>query len=635
MIRHSIWFILLTITLTSVDAQTLERKGSLGAVIGPNHDTTAVVLQEVLDHTTAQSLGLQDGDEIVSINKNNFHLTSEVVNLTQTWRSGDPIQMVVLRSEKKIKIKGKVVPRPKETSQFGTVIYDQVNYKNNQLRTILTLPKGIQNPPVIFYLQGFGCNSIDYYYGNHPAKILKESLVEKGYAVFKMEKPSSGDSSGDWDCSTIGYRKEVEVFKAALANLKNNPDINSEEIFLFGHSLGGITSVQLAAENPVKGIINYGSVSTSWYEYMMRLIRDQSEIFGQDYLEIDEKVKLRGPIIYDYLVKGMSPGELRKNPNYAPHLSTGFPFITGDNAVGRHYTFMQEINEVDIAASLKKAATHVLALHGEFDIAAIDHAWAEHTAMVVNAYHPGQGSWQIVDNAEHGFARIESREQQLELRENGELNLEYMTENFNYGIPEIIDHWIQEILGHDQKNDISKMLENPSNLPYYEIPSYPKNYEAGNVLSRTIDGLGYRYFWATQGLGHQDLGFRSEGKDTRSINETLDHLAGLATMIMQTMQNTAFIRPDTKGMSLEEKRTLTLRNIETASQLALNKSPKALQELAIIFKRGEEESRVPLWHMMNGPLADAIWHAGQIVLMRRSAGNPIYPGVSVFQGKTK
>ena len=39
-----------------------------------------------------------------------------------------------------------------------------------------------------------------------------------------------------------------------------------------------------------------------------------------------------------------------------------------------------------------------------------------------------------------------------------------------------------------------------SELPYKEIPSYPANYTQGTVISRMIDGLGYRYYWATENL---------------------------------------------------------------------------------------------------------------------------------------
>jgi len=39
--------------------------------------------------------------------------------------------------------------------------------------------------------------------------------------------------------------------------------------------------------------------------------------------------------------------------------------------------------------------------------------------------------------------------------------------------------------------------------------------------------------------------------------------------------------------------------------------------------------------MLNGMISDCIYHTGQIVLMRRSNGNPIDPNVNVFIGKNR
>jgi len=45
-------------------------------------------------------------------------------------------------------------------------------------------------------------------------------------------------------------------------------------------------------------------------------------------------------------------------------------------------------------------------------------------------------------------------------------------------------------------------------LPYYEIPSYPETYTAATVAARLIDGVGFRYYWATEGLRPEDLSHR-------------------------------------------------------------------------------------------------------------------------------
>jgi|GEM_PF-5684614 len=44
-------------------------------------------------------------------------------------------------------------------------------------------------------------------------------------------------------------------------------------------------------------------------------------------------------------------------------------------------------------------------------------------------------------------------------------------------------------------------------LPYYQIPDAPSTYTAATVSARMIDGLGYRYYWATESLRPEDLAY--------------------------------------------------------------------------------------------------------------------------------
>ena len=47
--------------------------------------------------------------------------------------------------------------------------------------------------------------------------------------------------------------------------------------------------------------------------------------------------------------------------------------------------------------------------------------------------------------------------------------------------------------------------QNKNELPYAQIPEAPNEYTVGGVVSRMIDGLGFRYYWATEGLRSEDL----------------------------------------------------------------------------------------------------------------------------------
>ena len=172
-------------------------------------------------------------------------------------------------------------------------------------------------------------------------------------------------------------------------------------------------------------------------------------------------------------------------------------------------------------------------------------------------------------------------------------------------------------------------------LPYSKIPEYPDSYTAGSVMGRLIDGLGFRYYWATEGLREEDLNYKPSDEG-RTLMETIDHLYGLSETIVNAPQSKANERPaDWSHLSFQEKRTKTLQNFEKASELLKQGEDQEMESYQVIFKRGENQSEFPFWNMINGPIADALWHTGQVVLLRRASGNPFNSKVSVFSGTVR
>lgn len=168
-------------------------------------------------------------------------------------------------------------------------------------------------------------------------------------------------------------------------------------------------------------------------------------------------------------------------------------------------------------------------------------------------------------------------------------------------------------------------------LPYKEIPSYPSNYTEGTVISRMIDGLGYRYYWATKDLRAKDLDFRPD-THARSIYETMEHIYGLSIMVLNASKNQVNQRADTSQMKVNDLRLATLENLKLASEKI--SSLNNLEDFNILFQNSSKRKTLPFWHVLNGPLADAIYHTGQIVSFRRTSGNPMNSKVNVLMGKT-
>ena len=164
---------------------------------------------------------------------------------------------------------------------------------------------------------------------------------------------------------------------------------------------------------------------------------------------------------------------------------------------------------------------------------------------------------------------------------------------------------------------------------YYEIPAAPADYTAATVAARLVDGLGFRYFWATEGLREEDLNFKPS-EDARTAFETIQHIQGLTKVLLNTVQK----KPTTGGedglTTFTDYREATLENIRQASEI-LRMADADLEEMPMIFQ-GNSTREYPFWNLINGPISDALWHVGQVVTFRRSSGNPLPSGVSVLQG---
>ena len=167
-------------------------------------------------------------------------------------------------------------------------------------------------------------------------------------------------------------------------------------------------------------------------------------------------------------------------------------------------------------------------------------------------------------------------------------------------------------------------------LPFSEIGDYPNEFSQSNIVSRMIEGLGYRYYWATKSLNENDLNYKPSD-DSRTTFEVIKHIHELTIMISSSFENKIVDFPSEHYdyKSLREKTLLNLKYIHDE----LKSSPD-FSKLSISFQRGDSIMSFPFWNQINGPISDALWHCGQVVMNRRASGNPLQKGVNVFIGKT-
>jgi len=159
-------------------------------------------------------------------------------------------------------------------------------------------------------------------------------------------------------------------------------------------------------------------------------------------------------------------------------------------------------------------------------------------------------------------------------------------------------------------------------LPYFSIPSEPRTINAACVLARMVDGLGFRYYWATEGLRKKDLSFRCS-PESFSVKEVMFHILQLCAWMDHSLggkKTPSFAGPPPQP---EQIRASTLGRLQTLS--------RRLKKMKNTDLKTFKVKTWPFWYLINGPLADALTHVGQINAWRRQSGNPAQR-VSFFQG---
>lgn len=156
-------------------------------------------------------------------------------------------------------------------------------------------------------------------------------------------------------------------------------------------------------------------------------------------------------------------------------------------------------------------------------------------------------------------------------------------------------------------------------VPYRSVTEYPDRVDGPAVLARLLDGVGHRLYWATEGLTDADYAYKPcEGANT--IGGILRHVWGLVNWMCEHILDGSYKahRPGT----FTEQRDAALVLCKKLRDHVISLSDDELSRIVI--------QDHPFWHMINGPVADALTHIGQISYLRRAAGNPNPGKASVF-----
>lgn len=435
-------FFLMISTSEKLHSQALKRKAFLGAEIQQIENSIKVT--KVVEGT-AKQLNLESEDIIVEINKVKISDYASLRNVMDSKMEGDEVNLVVKRNGKNVRLKGKFAGRPLEQSTISEVIYEQVAYKDGQVRTIINKPFKEGKLPAMLFIPGYTCSSIDNLPDNHPYKRIVDAYLEAGFVTMRVEKSGLGDNYNTPECESADLHDEIENFEVALKKLKKLPFVDPEKIIIYGHSMGGIVAPAVSAKNDVAGVVVYGTTAKSWFEYQIELVRVQNKLAGLNPLEHEQSVRNQYDLNYRYFIKKEPLTEIAKDSSSLQALISTFQYEPEHGRIyGRNAEYWRQIQDINHLENWKNTQAKVLVQFGESDFQAFSKADHEQIVETCNYYRPNSAVLQIFPSTDHYFAKSGSMQNAFDKLMNRQIL--QLFEAYNFDVGNNAADWSHEVI---------------------------------------------------------------------------------------------------------------------------------------------------------------------------------------------
>lgn len=220
-------------------------------------------------------------------------------------KGSQPFTFVFNKSEKLVGFF--IAPKPTESeyalpAYADTTLYTEkevkIAFAGGEMAGVFTSPKNASNFPVVIMVHGSGPSDMDETIGsNKPFKDLAMGLASKGIGSIRYVKRSMVYPNSFSKAFTV----KEEVLDDALTAVKlaeTLAGVNKSQIYLFGHSLGGMLAPRIATLAPsLKGIIlaaaparKLADLVTEQNAYLYKASGDTTALGKQQFMESQEEI---------------------------------------------------------------------------------------------------------------------------------------------------------------------------------------------------------------------------------------------------------------------------------------------------------------------------------------------------------
>ncbi len=265
---------------------------------------------------------------------------------------------------------------------------------DGKLNALLTTPKGEGLAPLVILVHGSGAQEMNEISGaseNKPFEDLAHGLADKGIASLRYDKRTYYPGLIGTDVTIQG--EVLNDVNSIVKQMSQRNDIDTNRIYVIGHSLGGMLVPVIAAENPeVKGVVSMAGTLRN----MEDISYDQSVMIVKQSGLSEAEEELAIAILTQQLeaIKNIQEGDTS----------------TYWNIPAEYWYSLSSLDRINIAKNLE---IPMLILQGEDDFqvyADVDYVlWKETLADKDNV------TYQLYDGLNHLFMESDSQKDVIDL----------------------------------------------------------------------------------------------------------------------------------------------------------------------------------------------------------------------------
>ena len=298
--------------------------------------------------------------------------------------------------------------------------------------------------PAMLFIPGYTCSSIDELPNFHPYKRIVDAYVDAGYVTLRIEKSGLGDSKSTPPCESCDLLDEIENFEVGLKKLKSLPYVDTNQIIIVGHSMGGIVAPAISAKNKVAGVVVYGTTAKSWFEYQIEMYRVQNALAGMNPIEVEQSVIAQYDLNYRYFVKKEKLEDIAKETKADSMLRASWEYDGKGKIYSRNAEYWRQIQDYPHLENWKNTTAKVLVQFGESDFQAFSKADHQQIVNTVNFFNPGNATLMTYPSTDHYFAKSGTMQEAYNKFANGQF--QQLFDEYNPEVGQSAVHWSNDVL---------------------------------------------------------------------------------------------------------------------------------------------------------------------------------------------